>query len=640
MASNTIFSQKIQIDLIRLLYQQISPTLYAESVAAISLAFVLWGFVSLPLLIAWLVFNLVFAGIYRHILVFYYRRFTEKHGFSYTNMQWWLRWFALGVFFSGISWGLAGSLLMAKNDIVRQTFTILLLTGVTSVANVVYSPKRFVYTLFLMLAFVPFSVWLILQGHIFVILGMLALIYIALMLGVSFYSNKLIVTSLQLRYENIDLIQQANFDSLTGLPNRNLFHDRLSQAMLHADTFHRNIAVLFLDLDSFKSVIDTLGNVVGDQLLIAVSERLKKYLGENRTISRSAGDEFIIILDNLKKEPDVIPFANDILRLISTPFSIDNNNINISVSFGISFYPKDALEPEILVRHAGMAMYQAKEMGRHNFQFFKQEMNEKIMKRVTLENQLRDALKENEFSLYYQPIIDAKTGLITTMEALLRPTHPVLADLPLPEFISLAEETGLIIPLGEWILKKACQHLKEWELYVPDVPIAVNISPLQFKQVNFLKTITQLLEDTPLNPRSLVLEITESVMMEDIEKTIAQLKKLKERGVGLVVDDFGTGYSSLNYLKQLPIDKLKIDQSFIQDIPFHADDAAITSAIIALGNRLKLKVIAEGVERLDQVKFLVNERCDEMQGFYFSQPLPSQDCVAFIIKNIKSPFKL
>lgn len=666
------FSQKTQIELIKLLYRQLKFALWIESLGAISLVIALWGAINPSILIGWLIFNLVFCGLARHILIFYYQKSITELSLNYNNAVFWLILFGIGVLFSGISWGLAGTVLIVKNDIARETFLVFMLFGVTAIANVLYSANRIIYAIFLFSAFLPFSIWLMTQGNIYIILGLLAIIYIITMLALSFYSNELIYTSLFLRFENLDLVNsislakyeleqrtdalhrdinrrkfleqklfhQANFDLLTGLPNRGLIMVRIRDAIYRTKHTDMKVAVLFLDLDRFKIINDTLGHIVADKLLIAVAERLLKCIRSNDTVSREGGDEFLIVLQDLSNEREAINIAESILKSIQQPFVIDDRKFSISISIGISIYPKDATAPELLIRNADMAMYRAKELGRNNLQFFTEELNKRILNRLLIENQLRDALALNEFSLLYQPIVCMTSQRVIGLEALLKWNNPKLVNIPSSEFISIAEEAGLIIPIGEWALRAACMQTKIWhEAGFFPLQICVNFSARQFKQTNFLELMNQILKEIEFDPHFLTLEITESMLMEDVDQIIDILNQLKKIGITIVIDDFGKGYSSLNYLKRLPVDKLKIDRTFIQDIPQHQDDVAITKAVIALAEGLGLKVIAEGVENKSQCQFLVNHHCFEMQGYYFSRPLNVEDCTKLLREHkMQLPF--
>ena len=411
-------------------------------------------------------------------------------------------------------------------------------------------------------------------------------------------------------------------DALTDLPNRFLFNDRVSQAIGLALRHHVRAAVLFLDLDRFKHVNDTLGHIIGDKLLKEIAARLKKGLRETDTISRHGGDEFIILLQEISDTLSAARAASQMLASIAEPFHIDGHELHVSASIGISICPEDGHDSETIIKHAEAAMYQAKAQDRNNYQFFMPRINERAIRRFALEGNLRRAVARQESVLHYQPKLNIADGRVIGAEALIR-WHD-LHDGPVPpaQFIPIAEESGLIIPMGEWVMRQACRQNRAWQDagYEP-MPIAVNVSAVQFREKNFLRMVERVLDEAGLDPRYLELELTESVTMQDLERTIPLLKSLKRMGVGLSIDDFGTGYSSLSYLKRFPIDTLKIDRSFVQDIGSGKDDAAIILAIISMAKSLKQRVIAEGVETKAQFEFLRDHGCDEIQGYYFSGPL-------------------
>jgi diguanylate cyclase (GGDEF)-like protein/PAS domain S-box-containing protein len=419
----------------------------------------------------------------------------------------------------------------------------------------------------------------------------------------------------------------ATFDALTGLPNRNLFQDRLAQAMALAKRNDWPIAVLFIDLDRFKLVNDTLGHGAGDKLLKEAAERLRNCIRTSDTVGRLGGDEFAAVLSELRKPGDAGLVAQKIIDVFKRPFDLDGKETYVTASVGITLYPADSDSAETLVVNADAAMYRAKEQGRNNYQYFTQDMNDRALRRVQMEAALRRALERDEFRLAYQPKADLVTGKISGFEALLRWQHPE-KGLVLPgEFIPVLEETGLIVPAGEWVLRTACAQIQAWQksgLKVP--PIAVNLSARQFEQKNLKGAVRQILDETKVDPSLIEFEITESLLMNDPEGAARTLRELKESGVMLSMDDFGTGYSSLGYLKRFPIDTLKIDRTFVRDLSTDTDDATLTRAIIHLAQNLRLKVVAEGVETQAQLDFLCANGCDEMQGYFFAKPTGAEEC--------------
>jgi len=417
----------------------------------------------------------------------------------------------------------------------------------------------------------------------------------------------------------------AQHDFLTGLPNRMLLNDRLSQAIALAPRHMKNVAVLFLDLDGFKHINDSLGHPIGDKLLQSIGKCLVDCVRGSDTVSRQGGDEFVVLLSEVEQPEDAAITARRILQAVEKAHSINQHDLRITTSIGVSVYPDDGLDAETLIKNADTAMYQAKENGRHSFQFFKPAMNVRAVERQFIEESLRRALERQEFALHYQPIINLSTGEITGAEALLRWTHPVRGLIPPIQFIPVAEDSGLILQIGNWVLREACRQSRAWKdagLLLGSM--AVNISAMEFGNQNFLAGVFAAIKDTGMDPRSLELELTESVLMKHAESAATVLQALRGQGVQLAIDDFGTGYSSLSYLRKFPIDILKIDQSFVRQITTAPDDATIVTAVISMGRSLNLRVVAEGVERQEEMVFLQARQCDEAQGYYFGRPAPPQ----------------
>ncbi len=427
------------------------------------------------------------------------------------------------------------------------------------------------------------------------------------------------------------LYRLAHHDTLTGLPNRILFMDRLQQAKALANRYQHQVAILFLDLDRFKIINDTLGHPIGDRLLQQVAHRIVGCVREVDTVARIGGDEFTIILVNVDNPDDVKKMGQKILKTLAAPFIIDTYELFVTTSIGVSLYPTDGESLDHLVKKADIAMYYAKGEGRNNVQFYSPRMDENADKRLLLETSLRKALDNREFRVYYQPKVDIVTKRITAMEALIRWEHPLLGLVSPGEFIPLAEETGLIIPIGEWVLRAACIQNRQWlRQGLPRMRVAVNLSGYQFQQKNLLETIRGILGETGLSADLLELEITESVIMQNPDFAVSVLNQLRDLGVHISIDDFGTGYSSLAHLKRFSVNTLKIDKSFVRDVEINSADAAITTAIIAMGNSLNLKVIAEGVETEGQLSFLSDNNCDEVQGYLFSTPMPADKVAGFM----------
>ncbi|ANE48335.1 diguanylate cyclase [Paenibacillus swuensis] len=435
------------------------------------------------------------------------------------------------------------------------------------------------------------------------------------------------------------ILHMAYHDSLTDLPNRLLFQKKLNQFFKEADQSDRMLAVVFIDLDRFKIINDTLGHYVGDELLKYVAAKLSSYVTSNDVVCRFSGDEFIILLSNFVHIDEVKNFAKGLSDLFSEPFIYLEQELYISSSTGISIYPHDGTDADTLIKNADTAMYRAKEKGGNTFQLYYQEMNHRSLEQLNLENQLRKALDKSEITVFYQPLVDLKTGSITGMESLVRWKHPQGMISP-GDFIPLAEETGLILPIGNWVLRESCIQNKKWEEQgLPLLTVSVNISVNQFHQPGFVKYVQQTLSETGLDPHRLCLEITENVAMKNVSYIMDTLSKLKEMGVQVSIDDFGTGYSSLNYLKRFDVDTLKIDQSFIRELTTDEDNEAIVTALIAMSKQLKIKTLAEGVETREQLEFLIAKGCDQIQGYIFSRPIPPEE-FALLVTNQQNLFNM
>ena len=414
----------------------------------------------------------------------------------------------------------------------------------------------------------------------------------------------------------------AQHDVLTDLPNRSLLTDRLTQAISLARRNHNQLAVMFLDLDGFKHINDSLGHAIGDKLLQSVADRLSACVRKSDTVSRQGGDEFVILLPEVAHAADAAISAAKIISELKEPLNIGEQSLRVTVSIGISTYPDNGEDAETLIKNADTAMYHAKQSGRDNYQFFRPDMSLRAVERQSLEGQLRYALERQELLLHYQPKVNLKTGAITSVEALVRWQHPERGLLLPGQFLTIAEDTGMIVAIGQWVLREACRQTREWlDAGLSAVPVAVNISSLEFRNEQFSEGVQVALKDSRLDPRYLELELTESVLMRHAESAAFALVKLKAVGVRLALDDFGTGFSSLSYLTRFPIDALKLDQSFVHDIIANADDAIVIAAVIDMGNSLKHRVIAEGVETMEQLAFLQAHGCEEGQGYYFSRPV-------------------
>jgi diguanylate cyclase (GGDEF)-like protein len=429
----------------------------------------------------------------------------------------------------------------------------------------------------------------------------------------------------------------TNHDALTGLPNRNLLKDRLTQAMLYAGRYDRRASVAFVDLDNFKFINDNLGRGAGDELLKIVANRMVKCVGATDTVARLNGDEFAILLnDQLESADDISATFHKIRATVAAPIHIGGHDLQVTCCIGLASQPNDGMDADALLANAEAAMYCAKEIGRDNFQLYRPELSTRSQEKFLLKNELRNAILRSEFVLHYQPQIDLRTGCIIAVEALIRWRHPTRGVILPMKFIPIAEETGLIAPIGNWVLSEACRQNKAWQdAGLPHINICVNVSARQFRESDWVSSVASALQESRLAANYLELELTESLIMQDVEQSVTIMKELRTLGVKLSIDDFGTGYSSLAALKNFPVDRLKVDKSFIENIPGDENDKAVASAIISLGQKLNLGVIAEGVETEEQVAFLREINCDEIQGYYFSKPIAAPEMEALLARHHK-----
>jgi diguanylate cyclase (GGDEF)-like protein/PAS domain S-box-containing protein len=433
----------------------------------------------------------------------------------------------------------------------------------------------------------------------------------------------------------------AQHDSLTDLPNRILFSDRLTEAIAAAHRYRRKLAVLFLDLDRFKHINDSLGHVIADRVLQSVAGRLHACVRASDTVSRQGGDEFVILLSEVARAQDAAVSAEKILLAVRTLHRVDRHDLHLTASIGIVTYPNDGMEAETLMKNADFAMYHAKDSGRNNYQFFKPDMNLRAVERQSLEGDLRQALENREFELHYQPKVSLETGAIMGVEALIRWSHPRRGLVPPAQFIPVAEACGVIVPIGRWVLREACRQARAWrDAGLTPIRVAINVSPLELREKDFVATVRAILTEVGLEPCYLELELTETFLMQDATVTAAVLQALKDLGIMLALDDFGTGYSSLSHLQRFPIDTLKIDQSFVRDLATDADDASIVSAVISMGESLHMRVVAEGVETRDQFVFLQEHSCPEGQGHYFSRPMVAGQLTRLLGGRRRPPFSI
>ncbi len=425
------------------------------------------------------------------------------------------------------------------------------------------------------------------------------------------------------------LAHQAHHDALTGLPNRLLFHDRLRQAITQARRAGTMVALLYVDLDRFKLINDTLGHAAGDELLREVASRLRSCLRASDSLARMSGDEFTITLTGLKNSQHASVVADLVLAQLRNPFVVDGSEVHVTASVGISVFPQDAPDADALQRSADNAMYRAKSRGKNRFEFFLPEMGEALFQRLEVENYLRRALERGEFCLHYQPQFDLQSGRLVGQEALLRWNHPKLGSIPPDKFIPIAEENGLIVPIGTWVLEQACQQTSAWQRAgYPLKGVSVNVSALQFGRADFVDTVGRVLDSTGLEAPFLELELTESLVIRDVRESASKMEKLRELGVRISMDDFGAGYSSLSYLQRLPIDILKLDRSFVEEFKTSGGDSSLVRGIVSLAHGLGIRVTAEGVETQEQLELVHHSGCDKVQGFLLGRPSPASTALA------------
>jgi diguanylate cyclase (GGDEF)-like protein len=764
----------IQADLVKLLYQQLQYVLWIESVVAICFAYTIFDRIDHIILVSWLIANLFLCGVMRHILLYHFRKSGIRGGVLNKKPKYWLAWFCLGTFVSGMIWGLVGIIFIPLLTGSYQILAIMLLMGAVAAANPICAPSRISYICYLLPAYLPFVIWQLTQDDNFFSMGILGFFYIAIMLLISYYTNKILINTFSLRYDNAGLINdlskkneeveeslaltratiqsmkdgvlvvdeageirdfnskfismwqipetvskkkctrailaicqdqlinpisfvkmfravsrspeletfdelhlknghvferysrlqrvgercvghvwtfsdvtdkkkienrlliQANHDSLTGLPNRAMLIDRINQSIKQSKRNKSFLAVMFLDLDRFKLINDTLGHILGDKFLKVVAERLQACVREKDTVTRNGGDEFIILLSELHDESDVLNISLKCINAISEPFVIEGNKFSLTTSIGISVYPRDGQSSDLLIRHADIAMYQAKELGRNNFQFFTSEMNNQVRRRMQIESKLQQVDKDKEFKLHYQPIVSLQTKKMSSVEVSLQWIDSELGEISPTEFTPIADDSALIVEIGDWMLHEICKKVSEWrDQELNPTQLQIKLSARQLKLTDLMERILSIMQYTKTPPHYLALTLTEVMLMDDIDRNIEVIKKIKEFGIAIIIDDFGVGCSNLNYLKRLPVDKLKINQSMIKDVVTNREDRAIYTAIISMAHHLQLTVQAEGVELPEQIEFLVQNSCDELMGSYYSPPLSQDEFVEFMRENVR-----
>ncbi len=620
---------RVFLERLNIFYESLSVSVFAVVLNTLLLSFLLWTPENSRWVLSWCVATLTIA-VYRIACTLRYRKRSEAE--REASAKRWYREMMLGVLLSGLAWGAAGFLLYDSQNMLNQSLLAFVIAGMCAGGIVSVSAFIEAGATFLAASLLPFTVRLLMEGSPETqVMALMAMLYLIMMTAFARRVNLTVIGGLEMTYlrsKAEDTIErQALFDELTGLPNRRLLQDRLGQALARAKRNNTQAALLFLDLDFFKRVNDSLGHSAGDELLVEVGKRLSSFLREADTAARLGGDEFVLLLTDIEGGSEHIVSVvrrrgEALLRAIEAPINIKGNEVHITVSIGVSLLPDDTNDVGDLLKHADMAMYRAKDDGRNTLRFFVPEMQASLAQRMDMERQLRGALDANEgLELYLQPQYTNEEA-ICGAELLIRWQHDG-SFVPPDVFIPVAEDSGLIYRLGDWVIENACRvgaSLKD-ELSDREFSLAINVSPRQFRQKNFSEKIFEAMERHQL-PRGLVeLELTEGLLIEDVDDTVSKMLSLRERGVRFSIDDFGTGYSSLRYLKSLPLDTLKVDQSFVRDVLTDPGDASIVRAIISMARTLDLEVIAEGVETEDVRDFLISANCLRFQGYLYSRPL-------------------
>ncbi len=612
----------VKSEQIRILFAAVPTSLLSILLSSLVLCLVQWPVIDPTTLIAWFCgTNLLSVARY-----YFYRQFRRADRGQKVASQWYRLAIATGAA-SGLSWGIGGFLLFPEHSPVHQMFLAIVVAGICAGAITTLSAIVEASRAFVLFALVPVLVkFNLIESDLTLAMTGLTLLFMIMILVSAQRLNQTIVESLEVRLAR-ELAEQkvryqAQFDALTDLPNRRLLLSTLRQEIAKADRHDRFGAVLFVDLDRFKAINDSLGHAVGDDLLVQVAARIATRLREEDTVGRLGGDEFVVLLPEVGDDEEAagghaLQIADDIRLRFKQPFDIQGHEIYLTISIGVALYPS-GVSADDLLKYADVAMYEAKNAGRDAIRLFSRDMQEAVNRQREIEKGLRDALAGGEFELYFQPQYDSWRRVIGA-ETLLRWNHPEHGLTTPGQFIEVAELTGLIVPIGEWILRSACVHLGRLRR---KLTLAVNISPRQFGDPDFVAEFERILAATGADPKRLKFEITEGLAMANLEHTIETMQRLRELGVSFSIDDFGTGYSSLNYLHRLPVDELKIDQSFVRDVSERGENAVIVDTIIVMSQQLRLAVVAEGIESEAEFDYLRARRCDRFQGYYFSHPLP------------------
>jgi diguanylate cyclase (GGDEF)-like protein len=622
---NSDESPDIRSELICIVYKSVPLSLLAILVNSLVLSIVQWNVVSQTAIISWFCITNGLS-VLRFII---YQRFNKLEP-DQDISDFWFYLTLLTSLASGFTWGAVAVWLFPADDIAHQVFAAFVLAGMCAGAVTTLSPLLSLVSAFILATMMPVVIsFLMMETGINYAMATMAILFTIMLLSTSVRFNQTIRESLFIRHARRiaeEKIQyQAQYDPLTNLPNRRLLTDRLKQEIARSIRHNHIGAVLFLDLDHFKTINDSLGHTIGDELLRQVAQRIGTRVRDEDTAARLGGDEFIILISEVSDDPDeamdsILNLAEEFLSLFAEPFDINGHDIHLTVSIGIALFPLTEADPDQLLQKSDVAMYEAKKAGRNRIRLFIPEMQQTVDNRRAVEKGLHQALSEKQLELYYQSQVDA-TGKIIGLEALLRWNHPEKGIIAPAEFVEIAEKCGLIVNIGDWVLRTACMHLSQLSVN-QDITMCINVSPRQFAEPSFVDKVITTVADTGVNPHDVQLEITEGMVLRDIEASIDKMQQLKAAGVTLSVDDFGTGYSSLAYLKRLPVDVLKIDKSFIREIDNANYDGVIVETIIAMAQHMKLDIVAEGVETQRALNFLKSRGCQKFQGYLFGEPMP------------------
>lgn len=628
--SNTIntlseINANVRLSKLDLLYEQIIVGIIAQILGLFLIFFALKESSQFNQLLYWLSYMSVAMTVW---LAFYLAYMNKS--LKLMQVQW-MSLFAAIAFLSGCGWGFLGYALIPEDQHIQQTFIAILLFALSAGAIPFLSPFLFIYALFLIPTLLPFIVWLFSHaGDLSTILGVCISIYLIAMFSSCYYSHKILANSIYLKEQNVLL---ATRDILTGLPNKALMYDRINQSISYIKRFHSNLVLYFIDIDNFKLINDNLGHDIGDKVLVEIAHRLQTCVRESDSISRYGGDEFVILF--LTKDlAKMHLLSKKLLSEITKPILVNGHKIIVTGSIGASIYPKDGKDASTLLKKADMAMYHAKTHGKNNFKQFIENIIHYPKRQLQTQLELYNAFNQKEFFLLYQPILNLKTNKIIGVEALLRWKHPEQGIILPSYFIPFAEESGFIIQLGQWVFEQACQQNARWQAEgLPKIPISINVSALEIQDEGFEKFVDKVLKTTKLDPSFIEIELNEHALTNSSIELKRTLNQLKDKGIELAIDDFGIGYSALNYLRQFPIDRLKIDRSFIHNITVDENDASIVQAFLTLGQGLNLKLLAEGIEKKEELEFLIKNNCQEGQGYLFSHPLSAEKFAKLLAKE-------